>query len=78
MNDYPVALQSWFNSNTGITDRHWVTITSAEIKVFDFANSTVGHATWGRIRDGVDGYNWSEVWDGNGLFEKASIVFFEV
>ena len=71
MLDNPVALQNWFTpKDSPVTSMHWVTITSADIKPFDFVNSSVGYATWAVVVNSKDGYIWSQAW-----VNKASIVY---
>jgi RHS repeat-associated protein len=75
MKDNPVALQNWTGATGNVTELHWVTITAADIDVFDFVNSTVTFSSWGRLYNNNDanhkGYTFSDAWQG-----KASIVFF--
>lgn len=73
MKDNPVALQNMHNSNKSVTSWHWVTITAADINVFNFTNSKLTYSSWGEINGGSHRgpYTFSEVWQGD-----ASIVFF--
>ena len=80
MRNNPVALQNWANPGSNVTKYHWVTITSAEINPFDFANSTVNYSTWGELHYGSKAYNWSSVWrsydyERDSFLVKSSIVF---
>ena len=80
MNDYPVAVQSWGNT-TSVTEFHWVTVTAADISVFDIKELTVNYSSWGVLYDGDDAYKWSDVWgmyEGGESVGKASIVIIEI
>ena len=86
MKDYPVALHSWGN-NKSVHAWHWVTLTAADISVFDFPSSTVDFSSWGEMYYGATAYKWSDAWNPGvylnsrekpDVLSKASIVFFEV